>query len=110
MFWPIQKSKIPTPLTLAGSAHCLSWFQSNLKHIYQFTSINGVNLFADDINFLYDSNPLKDINKKNNFDMSWITKEQRANRISLNVAKTEIMTFQLEETAITKTLKNELFK
>ena len=44
--------------------------------------------FADDTNFLHESPSLKDFNRKINYDMSRVTHWLRANRIFLNIAKT----------------------
>ena len=59
---------------------------------------------ADDTNFLYENSSLKDINRKINYDMSRVTHWSRANRISLNVAKTETILFHSCRTKITKKL------
>ena len=50
-----------------------------------------VHHFADDTNLLYSSSSLKKINKHINHDLKLIVHWLRANRISLNVDKTEIM-------------------
>ena len=54
-------------------------------------------------NFLHESPSLKDINRKFNY-MSRVTHWLRANRISLNVAKTEIILFRSCRTKMTKKL------
>ena len=48
-----------------------------------------VHHFADDTNFLYASHSLKNLNKTVNFDLSNLVQWLRANKISLNVNKTE---------------------
>ena len=55
---------------------------------------SSVHHFADDTNILYVSSSLKDINKKINHDLSNLVQWLRANKISLNVSKTEIVIFK----------------
>ena len=50
--------------------------------------------FADDTNLLYLSSSLKQINKYINHDLKLIVHWLRANRISLNISKTEIVIFR----------------
>ena len=50
--------------------------------------------FADGTNLLYSNSSLKLINKYINHDLKLIVHWLRANRISLNVSKTEIVLFQ----------------
>ena len=50
--------------------------------------------FADDTNLLLVDNPLKKINKHINLDLKLITTWLRANTISLNTSKTEILLFR----------------
>ena len=52
-------------------------------------SFSKIHYFADDTNFLFENPFLKDINRKINYDMSRVTHWLRANKISLNIAKTE---------------------
>ena len=58
--------------------------------------------FADDTNLLYVSSSLKDINKKINFDLSNLVQWLRANKIALNVNKTDIAIFRSPRKQITK--------
>ena len=74
---------------------------NNLHNAITFSKIHH---FPDDRNFLYESPSLKDINRKINYDMSRVTHWLRANRISLDVAKTEIIIFRSCRTKITKKL------
>ena len=73
-------------------------------NLYKTITFSKIHHFADDTNFLYESPSLKDINRKINHDMSRVTHSLRANRISLNVAKTEIILFRSCITKITKKL------
>ena len=49
--------------------------------------------FADDTNLLHASSSLKDINKKINFDLSNLVQWLQANKIALNVNKTDALIF-----------------
>ena len=53
-----------------------------------------VHHFSDDTNSLYASNSLKKINKTINFGLSNLVQWLRANKISLNVNKTELVFFR----------------
>ena len=66
----------------------------------------NIHHFADDTNLLCASSSLKDINKKINFNLSNLTQWLRANKIALNVNKTDIVIFRSPRKQITK--KNEL--
>ena len=57
--------------------------------------------FADDTNLLYASSSLKDINKKINFDLSNLVQWLWANKIALNVNKTDIVIFRSPRKQIT---------
>ena len=78
---------------------------NNLHNAITFSKIHH---FPDDTNFLYESPSLKDINRKINYDMSRVTHWLRANRISLDVAKTEIIIFCSCRTKITKKLNFQI--
>ena len=58
--------------------------------------------FADDSNLLYSSNSLKQINRYVNHDLKLIVHLIRANRISLNVDKTEKVIFRSKRKQIIK--------
>ena len=58
--------------------------------------------FADDTNLLYPNASLKTINKHVNHDLRLIVHWLRANRISLNVDKTEIIIFRPKRKTITR--------
>ena len=60
--------------------------------------------FADDTNLLYSNKSMKKINSYINHDLKRILHWPRANRISLNVDKTEIITFRPKGKDITKNL------
>ena len=67
-----------------------------------------VHHFADDTNFLYASHSLKNLNKTVNFDLSNLGQWLRANKISLNVNKTEIVVFRSPAKQIYKNLNFRL--
>ena len=58
--------------------------------------------FADDTNLLYINKSLKKINRKINHDLSRIVHWLRANKISLNTSKTEIVIFRPSQKVIKK--------
>ena len=71
--------------------HCCFYFISDLqKAVVQ----SKVNPFADDINFLFANHFLKNLNKAVNFDLSNLVQWLRANKLSLNVNKAEIVVFR----------------
>ena len=65
---------------------------------------SDIHHFADDTNVLYVSNSLKDINNKINHDLKNIVEWLRANKISLNAGKTELVIFRSKNKRITKKL------
>ena len=65
---------------------------------------SSVHHFADDTNTLHVSSSLKDINKKINHHLSNLVQWLRANKISPNVSKTEIVIFKSHSKQITKLL------
>ena len=60
--------------------------------------------FADDSNLLYLSNSLKQINRYVNHDLKLFVHWLRANRISVNVDKTEMVIFRPKRKQITKNM------
>ena len=65
---------------------------------------SSVHHFADDTNILYVSFSWKDINKKINHDLSNLVQWLWANKILLNISKTEIVIFKSHSKQITKHL------
>ena len=65
---------------------------------------SSVHHFADDTNILYVSSSLKNVNKKLNHALSNLVQWLRANKILLNVSKTEIVIFKSHSKQITKHL------
>ena len=60
--------------------------------------------FADDTNLLLTNNSLKKISRQVNHDISLIFHWLRANKVSLNTSKTEIIIFRPRKKQITKYL------
>ena len=60
--------------------------------------------FADDTNLTYINKSLKKINKYINHDLKLLTQWLRANKISLNASKTEIVIFRSKNKSINKKL------
>ena len=62
-----------------------------INHMHTSVKHSKVHHYADDTNLLLTSNSLKKINRQINHDLSLITHWLRANKISLNTTKTEII-------------------
>ena len=92
------------------------WFKSYLSNQNQYVSINGfdsgpaaindlnhtikfckVHHFADDTNLLCMSNSIKKLNKLVNADLKHLVHWLNANKISLNVKKTEMVIFKSKQ-------------
>ena len=74
---------------------------NDLNGIVNFSKIHH---FADDTNILYTSNSLKDINRKINGNLKSIAEWLKANKISLNSGKTELVLFRSKDKKITKNM------
>ena len=74
---------------------------NDLNGVVNFSKIHH---FADDTNILYASNSLKDINKKINRDLKSIAEWLKANKISLNSGKTELVLFRSKDKKFTKNM------
>ena len=75
-----------------------------INDIHSATNYSDIHHFADDTNLLYSSKSLKDINKKINFDLKNIVHWLRANKISLNTSKTEIILFRTKKNRYRKNI------
>ena len=91
--------------------HNMAYRKAPSQDPYYFSYVNDlsrsiknskIHHFADDTNLLNASSSLKDINKKINFDLSILVQWLRANKIALNVNKTDIVIFQSPRQHITK--------
>ena len=67
-------------------------------------AFSKIHHFADDTNMLYTSNSLKDINRNVNCDLRHIVEWLRANKISLNSGKTELVLLRSKNNEITKNM------
>ena len=72
--------------------------------IAQCSNILWHTSLADNTNLLYASKSIKDINRKVNFELKNIIHWLRANKISLNADKTEVILFQSKNKVITQHL------
>ena len=68
-----------------------------------------VHHFADDTNLLCISNSIKKLNKLVNADLKHLVNWLNANKISLNVKKTEMVTFKPKQKKFEGDLKIKLF-
>ena len=68
------------------------------------SNFSKIHHFADDTNILYASNSLNDINKKINCDLKSIAEWLKANKISLNSGKTELVLFRSKGKKVTKNM------
>ena len=75
-----------------------------INNLNEAISHSIIHHFADDTNILFSHKSLKKINKYINHDLSQIVQWLRANRISLNASKTEIILFRPKTKTITKHL------
>ena len=75
-----------------------------INDLHKVVKHSATHHFADDTNLLYPNVSLKKINKHVNHDLRSIVHWLRANRISLNVDKTEIILFRPKRKTITKKL------
>ena len=73
-----------------------------INHLNKAVVHCKIHYFADETNFLYASHSLKNLNKAINFDLSNLVQWLRANKISLNVNKTEIAVFRIPTKRIHK--------
>ena len=65
-----------------------------INDLNQAIKLSRLHHFADDTNLLLVDNSLKKIKEHNNHDLKLLTTWLRANRISLNTSKTEILLFR----------------
>ena len=79
-----------------------------IKDLSKVIIFSSVHHFADDTNILYVSSSLKAINKKINHYLSNLVQWLRANKISLNFSKSEIVILKSHSKQITKHLNFHL--
>ena len=73
-----------------------------INDLHQVTKHGEIQHLPDDTNLIYLSKSLKDINQKINFELKNIVHWLRANNISLNTKKKEIVLFRVQKTLIKK--------
>ena len=73
-----------------------------INNLHNIVTYSDIHHFADVTNLLYASKSIKDINRKVNFDLKNIIHWLRANKISLNADKTELILFRSKNKVITK--------
>ena len=106
------KSSIPETLTNDRGVPQGSVLGSLLVLIYimPYTKLHNIQkciILEDNTNLLYSSKSLKDINQKINFELKNIAHWLRANKISLDIKKTETALFRAQKTII---IKNTSFR
>ena len=85
-------------------------FLPRINDLHKTITFSKIHRFTDDTNFLYESPSLIDMNRKIYYDMSRVTHWLRANKISLNLTKTEIILFRSYRTITTKKFLNKWSK
>ena len=76
-------------------------FTNDLHKAAEFSSVH---YFADDTNLILTDRSMKKINKDINRDLKLVVEWIRANRLSLNTSKTELVIFKSKNKIITKHL------
>ena len=76
-----------------------------INDFHQAVLFSNSRHFADDTNLLLTGNSLKKIQKKINIDLKLISKWLRANKISLNASKTELLVFRHPSKVLNYNLK-----
>ena len=79
-----------------------------INDLNQAILLSKVHYFADDTSILYASHSFKKLNKTIYFDLSNLVQWLRANRISLNVNKTELVIFRSPKKQVYKNLNFRL--
>ena len=90
--------------SVLGQLVFLIYINDLTKWLSNFSKIHH---FVDDTNILYASNSSKDINKKINWDLKSIAEWLKANKMSLNFGKMELVLFRSKDK---KTTKNKNFR
>ena len=82
--------------------------KSSISNLHNAIIFSKTSLFADDTNILNSSHSLKKIQKRMNKDLKRLFKWLCANKISLNVAKTEVIIYRSKNKKIDHELKLKL--
>ena len=83
-------------------------FSQYINDLNQTIKFGKVHHFADDTNLLYLSNFIKKLNKLVNADLKHLANWLNANKISLNVKKTEMVIFKSKQKKFEGDLKIKL--
>ena len=79
-----------------------------INDLHEAVTHSLIHHFVNDSNILYCSKSLKKINKYINHDLSQIRQWLRANRISINANKTELIIFRPKNKSITRQLNSRI--
>ena len=79
-----------------------------INYLYKAIQYCKVHHFTDDTNLFHTSKPVKNLNKLVNHDMKHLNNWLSANKISLNVEKTELVTFKLPRKVLQDEIKIKL--
>ena len=91
-----------------GSILGLFLFFIYINDLYAAIKYSGVHHFADDTNLLSLNSCGKSINKQVNYDLKNLSNCLKANKISLNISKTELMLFTSSKKQLDCDLKIKL--
>ena len=75
-----------------------------IDYLHKAVEFSSVHHFADDTNLILTDKSMKKINKHINRDLKLVVEWIRANRLSLNTSKTELVIFKSKNKIITKHL------
>ena len=87
-----------------GSVLGLLVFVLFINDLHKSVEFSSVHHFADDANFIFTDNSMKKINKHINRDLKVVVRWIRANELSLNTSKTELVIFKPQNKIISKHL------
>ena len=75
-----------------------------MNELHKAVEFSSVHHFADDTNFILTDKSMKRINKHINRDLKLVVESIRANKLSLNTSKTELVIFKSKNKIVTKHL------
>ena len=75
-----------------------------MNKLHKAVEFSSVHHFADDTNFILTDKSMKRINKHINRDLKLVVESIRANKLSLNTSKTELVIFKSKNKIVTKHL------
>ena len=101
----INASKLWCTARFCSGALLFLIYINDLHKAIQYCKVQH---FADDTNLFYTNKSVKDLNKLVNHDMKQLNNWLRANKISLDVAKTELVIFQSPRKVLSDEIKIKL--